>query len=227
MATVAAALAGVNAQRRRARQDYGGQSLRDDRAADFDAAWLRQLRERGELEARERRRHSDAAISALRSGEVLALSSRNAGANGRFNRGDVGMARFTRPGWVEVVWPDGSQTRTQWPNVSWYAGEPLPLSDVEQEAPSAVVVSSNRAEGHLNSVAIGAADASSWSDDTIAYDGQSVSSRGIPTECSSLASPTPVALLGSEVHSSRRSPHEQSSITAGGYPQRRSLTLNV
>lgn len=86
-------------------------------------------------EARESRRQRLAAtIRALQIGQILALASRESGDNGLFAAGDAGIGRFIVPGWVEILWPNRSRTRTAWPNVSWYAGRPITAAEVVEGA---------------------------------------------------------------------------------------------
>lgn len=59
-------------------------------------------------------------------GTIEALSSRT-GDNGKFEKGDAGHGYFIGEGRVEIVWPNGTITKTVWPNTSWYAGTPVPL----------------------------------------------------------------------------------------------------
>eukprot|EP00927_Polykrikos_kofoidii_P062947 TRINITY_DN57759_c0_g1_i1.p1 TRINITY_DN57759_c0_g1~~TRINITY_DN57759_c0_g1_i1.p1 ORF type:complete len:159 (-),score=13.34 TRINITY_DN57759_c0_g1_i1:41-517(-) len=69
-------------------------------------------------------------IEALVSGQVIALGSRAVGGNGCFASGDVGIAQFDVGGsWVEIIWPNGTRTRTVWPNLSWYIGKPAPANE--------------------------------------------------------------------------------------------------
>ncbi|CAK0906698.1 unnamed protein product [Prorocentrum cordatum] len=64
-------------------------------------------------------------VSELAEGQILALGARTAGANGEFAAGDVGHGEILSDGnWVLITWPNGTQTKTVWPNVSWYAGRP-------------------------------------------------------------------------------------------------------
>merc|ERR1740121_3086625 len=63
--------------------------------------------------------------SALAEGQILALGARTTGANGEFASGDVGDGEILPDGkWVVITWPNGTQTKTVWPNVSWYVGRP-------------------------------------------------------------------------------------------------------
>mmetsp|Transcript_65685 Transcript_65685/g.152610 ORF Transcript_65685/g.152610 Transcript_65685/m.152610 type:complete len:125 (+) Transcript_65685:62-436(+) len=59
----------------------------------------------------------------LADGQVVALQGRY-GNNGSFAKGDIGQATWKPQGIVQIVWPDGSQTSTLWPNLAWYRGRP-------------------------------------------------------------------------------------------------------
>ena len=51
------------------------------------------------------------------------------GVDGSFRTGDVGTGRLVAEGWAEICWPNGTRTRTAWPNASWYKGEPFRLGE--------------------------------------------------------------------------------------------------
>mmetsp|Transcript_104638 Transcript_104638/g.197114 ORF Transcript_104638/g.197114 Transcript_104638/m.197114 type:complete len:205 (+) Transcript_104638:56-670(+) len=57
-------------------------------------------------------------------GQVIALHSRTSGGNGTFSVGDVGEASQQLNGLVQIVWPNGSRSHTEWPNAAWYRGRP-------------------------------------------------------------------------------------------------------
>lgn len=87
------------------------------------------------LEDQETRRQSLAAtIRTLRIGQILALASRDSGNNGIFTEGDAGIGRIIVPGWIEILWPNRTRTRTTWPNVSWYVGQPITAAEVAEGA---------------------------------------------------------------------------------------------
>jgi len=73
-----------------------------------------------------------AQVRALPRGRILALASRSQGENGIFYAGDVGLGHFVthRQDLVEIRWPSCTSTRTTWPNVSWYVGQPFSASEV-------------------------------------------------------------------------------------------------
>mmetsp|Transcript_54427 Transcript_54427/g.126712 ORF Transcript_54427/g.126712 Transcript_54427/m.126712 type:complete len:138 (-) Transcript_54427:332-745(-) len=70
----------------------------------------------------------------LRDGQVVALQGRQTGKNGSFAKGDIGQATWQPNGTVHIVWPDGSQTSTSWPNLAWYRGHPCAFT--EENLPS-------------------------------------------------------------------------------------------
>jgi len=61
-------------------------------------------------------------LAKLSQGEVIALAERPHGGNGRCKEGEIGTARFLNERTVEIVWKNGTRTRTAWPNTSWYQG---------------------------------------------------------------------------------------------------------
>mmetsp|Transcript_27357 Transcript_27357/g.43435 ORF Transcript_27357/g.43435 Transcript_27357/m.43435 type:complete len:211 (+) Transcript_27357:110-742(+) len=65
-----------------------------------------------------------AKIQALPPGQIMALGTREEGENGRFEAGEIGVGCVTQDGRVEILWPNFTRTRTTWPNISWYAGQP-------------------------------------------------------------------------------------------------------
>eukprot|EP00747_Dinoflagellata_sp_TGD_P104969 gnl/TRDRNA2_/TRDRNA2_169412_c0_seq1.p1 gnl/TRDRNA2_/TRDRNA2_169412_c0~~gnl/TRDRNA2_/TRDRNA2_169412_c0_seq1.p1 ORF type:complete len:278 (+),score=41.55 gnl/TRDRNA2_/TRDRNA2_169412_c0_seq1:96-929(+) len=78
-------------------------------------------------------RFTDLAKQALPPGQILALSEKKEGNNGRFCAGDIGFGRFA-PDWgVEIWWPSGTSTRSIWPSRNWYVGQPIAASNLDEE----------------------------------------------------------------------------------------------
>eukprot|EP00931_Biecheleriopsis_adriatica_P069767 TRINITY_DN43575_c0_g1_i1.p1 TRINITY_DN43575_c0_g1~~TRINITY_DN43575_c0_g1_i1.p1 ORF type:complete len:216 (-),score=32.83 TRINITY_DN43575_c0_g1_i1:51-644(-) len=117
---------------------------RDRAEAEWLEAKAKQEHERSAALRKERRREEEAEqraadasrqrlaaqIRALPRGQVMALADRTQGDNGHFAKGDVGVGRFSDMSFVEILWPNRTRTRTQWPNVSWYAGNPISLDEL-------------------------------------------------------------------------------------------------
>eukprot|EP00747_Dinoflagellata_sp_TGD_P208742 gnl/TRDRNA2_/TRDRNA2_82189_c0_seq1.p2 gnl/TRDRNA2_/TRDRNA2_82189_c0~~gnl/TRDRNA2_/TRDRNA2_82189_c0_seq1.p2 ORF type:complete len:275 (+),score=54.04 gnl/TRDRNA2_/TRDRNA2_82189_c0_seq1:31-825(+) len=108
-------------------------------ATDLDPAgrWHAQL----EAERGAARRHWEARMKELRPGQVVALAARSSGSNGCFMCGDIGEASFGANGSVEILWPNGTVTRTAWPNGSWYLGTPVAYT--AQEVASSAEISTS------------------------------------------------------------------------------------
>lgn len=97
-------------------------------------------------------------------GQILALSSLGTTANGTFVEGDVGLGWLVSEGRVEISWPNGTSTRTVWPNLSWYSGRPLraqpgqpllPGTGATETAPPHVMALASLCNGDNGSFAAG------------------------------------------------------------------------
>lgn len=98
------------------------------RRAEIERARVAETRRREAREAldEEARQLLAARIQALPRGKIIALYGREDGENGQFEAGEIGFGSITPDGRVEILWPNQTRTRTTWPNVSWYAGQPIP-----------------------------------------------------------------------------------------------------
>lgn len=97
------------------------------RRAEIERARVAESRRREVREAldEEARQLLAARIQELPRGKIIALYGRADGENGQFEAGEIGVGSITPDGRVEILWPNLTRTRTTWPNISWYAGQPI------------------------------------------------------------------------------------------------------
>ena len=66
----------------------------------------------------------------LAGGQITALATRAVGNNGRFERWTTGVGITCDNDFADIQWPNGTRTRSTWPNPSWYWGRPLQVGEL-------------------------------------------------------------------------------------------------